>query len=242
MSIFWQRSRAWLALALLVPALAGCRPAATEAPATRPSGDSGTVAATLPPLVATNTPVPSSVDTQLIAGLEIPVGWFARLEQPETLHGILFVSQPPSELAAFEHPELAVPADFAGGAVIRAPLPIDANPGALHAGAKASLDSLGDEDLAALLVAVDEVGLLNLTAVAETKLERARLDRWGGREAIVLEGRISFIDERPPMVHCEVWLTWTDREFVSFYALAAEDVWLDTRAAFDTARQSPGLP
>ena len=44
------------------------------------------------------------------------------------------------------------------------------------------------------------------------------------------------------VVRTQVWLTWTEEQFVSLYLLASEQAWPGVESDFDAVRQSLVLP
>jgi hypothetical protein len=174
--------------------------------------------------------------------LEIPSGWYYAGVEQEGLTGVLFSKQSPQDLAVFDDPALAVPMDFAGGAFVKTALPAGADPQAMLAGMETSLEELGDQDLGAMLIPADQVGLLNLRAVDFSRLERVWVGELGGKPAIMMEGTVHFLDGKPPVLRTQVRLAWTQEAFYSLYLLASEGVWQETSAAFEAAGKSITLP
>ena len=172
----------------------------------------------------------------------VPAGWYYATVEQQDLTGMLFSRQSPEELAAFEDPSLAVPADFAGGAFVRTDLPAGADPQAMLAGMEASLAELGDAELGAMLITADQTGLLNLQTVDVTRLERAWVGELGGKPAVVMEGTAQFVDGKPPVLRMQVWLAWTPEAFYSLYLLASEAAWPEASAAFEAVGSSITLP
>ncbi len=174
--------------------------------------------------------------------IRVPPDWHATEVRLELLEAIVFINQEPNELRAFEDPLLAMPADFAGGALVVAPLPPGSDPDAMFSWMAEGIGELGDQDLEGMLVAADQVGLINLAGVESTELQRAGPDSLGDRPAVVLEGTLHFLENRPPALRTQVWLAWTERDFVSYYQMAAEESWPAVRPLFDQARSTLTIP
>jgi hypothetical protein len=241
-----------LGIALLLPACATPAPTVTpmaavieQTSATQTPPPTVRPSLTPPPIPTDSAEAPlapatseSMVEPQTAAGITIPNGWFSTPIQVGEMSGVVFVQQDPTLLAAFDDPALAVPADFAGGALISTDLPAGTEAGNLEAGMEANLASLGDQDFEAMLLAADRAGLINIAAVDHTVLQEARLDTMAGRPAMVMVGTIHFLDDQPPVLQGEVWLSWTEDAFVTYYALAAETAWSQVEEDFAETRQS----
>jgi hypothetical protein len=50
-----------------------------------------------------------------------------------------------------------------------------------------------------------------------------------------MDGMVIFVDDLPPQLRIQVWLTWTEVSFVAYYALAAEEAWPDAEAPLNAA-------
>jgi hypothetical protein len=172
----------------------------------------------------------------------IPAGWHYAVVEQEGLSGVLFSKQSPEALEAFDDSTQAVPADFAGGAFVKTALPAGAEPQAMLAGMEASMAELGDQDLEAMMITADQVGMLNLRAVDHAGLERVWAGELGGKPAIVMEGTIHFLDGKPPVLRAKVLLAWTEQAFYTLYLLASEAAWPESSAAFDALAGSINLP
>jgi hypothetical protein len=191
------------------------------------------------PLPATNTASPNQLSNN---ELVIPLNWYSTTIDQPNLAGYLFVKHDPANLASFDDPTLAVPADFAGGALINTPLPPEADADNLQANMEANLSKMTDQDFEAMLIGADQIGLINLAAVSHGRLHQAQLDTLGGQPAILLEGTIHFAEEQPPILLGQIWLTWTGKSFTTFYALGTEAIWPSIKSELEDARQSFILP
>jgi hypothetical protein len=174
--------------------------------------------------------------------MEIPPGWHTIPVAQPALTGTIFVQQDPALLATFDDPALAVPADFAAGALLFTPLPSTADPDALREDMEANLTGLADEDFVAMLVGADKAGLISLSAVNRGNLQRAYVSDLGEKPAIALEGTIHFMQDQPPILQGRIWLAWTNEAFVVFYELASDSVWSQVGGQLDATRLSLVLP
>lgn len=210
----------------------------------------------LPPTAATSptgeetppTPMETVVEpapSQVMLGansIVIPDGWYWTNVRLEGLDSILFLQQDPAALQAFDDPALALPADYAAGALVVSPLPAETNADDLLAGMAESLPELSDDDLEAMLIGADRVGLINMIAVDYARLDQVRADVLAGRAAIVMDGTVHFTDAQPPILRTQVWLSWTESAFVTYYVMATEHVWSAVESNFNVTRNSLSIP
>ena len=173
-------------------------------------------------------------------GITIPNGWYSTQVNLENLESIVFVKQNPEFLQSFDSQALAVPIEFAGGALVVSPLPAGGDGMSAWMGGGES--HLNDQDLEAILTIADQIGLINMTAVEFSHLEQARSDTLSGSPAVVLDGTIHFFDAQPPVVRTQVWLAWTEQRFVTFYLITAEETWQADVSLLDETRNSLIIP
>jgi hypothetical protein len=194
---------------------------------------------TQPEIVFVSPQIPTTLENIYI---EIPEDWYWTQVDTDGLEGLLFVVLEPDELEEFDDPELALPADFAGGALVITPLPGGSDPEAMQAGMTASLPELSGQDLEGMLIGADRVGLINLIAIDYAILDRAWSDEISSRPAIVMEGAVHFLDNQPPVIQTQIWLTWTHDAFIAYYAMSTSSTWPDVVSSFDAARGSLNIP
>ena len=175
-------------------------------------------------------------------GITIPNGWYSTQVNLENLESLVFVKQNPEFLQSFDSQALAVPIEFAGGALVLSPLPAEGDGDGMSAWMGGGESHLNDQDLEAILAIADQIGLINMTAVEFSHLEQARSDTLSGNPAVVLDGTIHFFDAQPPVVRTQVWLGWTEQRFVTFYLFAAEETWQADISLLDETRNSLIIP
>jgi hypothetical protein len=214
------------ALAVLITSMTSC--------ASLTGGDSDspdpTATETSPPATATVTdtlPTPSGVGG---IAMSVPFGWYSTVVELDRLEALIFVEQDPAELAEFDDPDLALPLEFAAGALIITPLPDGSDAETLSESMLDAIPALTGDDLDAMLLPLDQAGLIDYTAVSGAELLRAVADTLAGMQALMMDGMVAFVDDLPPLLHVQVWLTWTEESFVAYYALAAEQAWPDAEA------------
>jgi hypothetical protein len=195
-----------------------------------------TATATSPAPTATVTiPTPSGVDG---IAMEVPDGWYSALVELENLEALIFIQQDPSDLAEFDDPDLALPLDFAAGALILTPLPEGSDAETLSESMLSAVPDLTGDDLDAMLLPLDQSGLIDFTAVEGATVLEARVDSLAGMQAMMMDGLVAFVDDLPPALRVQVWLTWTEYTFVAYYAMAAEQAWPDAQAPLNAALES----
>ncbi len=170
--------------------------------------------------------------------LFIPEYWYSAHVELERLQALIFVQQDPEILAAFDDPDLALPLDYAAGALIITPLPEGSDPETMSDAFLSDIPNLTADDLDAMLLPLDQAGLIDYTVVEGVELLDAWADTFAGLPAVVMDGTASFMDDMPPELRIQVWLTWTDASFVAFYALAAAPAWADAEAPLIAALES----
>lgn len=222
-------------LAMMITTMTACASLTDSesdaAPAT--ATDSSPVAA------ATDTiPTPSGVGGIAIS---VPYGWYSTVVELEHLEALIFVQQDPADLAEFDDPDLALPLDFAAGALIITPLPDGSDPETLSESMLTAVPELTGDDLDAMLLPLDQAGLIDFTAVAGAQLLRADVDTLAGMQALMMDGMVTFVDDLPPRLRVQVWLTWTEDSFVAYYALAAEQAWPDAEAPLAAAHDTVSI-
>jgi hypothetical protein len=166
----------------------------------------------------------------------VPEDWYSAQVELERLQALIFMRLDPDDLAEFDDPDLALPLDYAAGALIITPLPEDSDAQTLSEAMLSAIPDLTGDDLDAMLLALDQAGLIDYTAVASVQLLRAGADTLAGLPALMMDGMVTFVDELPPELRAQVWLTWTEASFVAYYALAAEQAWPDAEAGGGAAR------
>lgn len=229
-------------LMLLVSACATATEVITATPLTPTVIPLPTEAGAHPTLMETAVESPPSQVMLGANSIVIPDGWYWINVGLEVLDGILFVQQDPAALQAFDDSALALPADYAAGALVISPLPAESNADDLLAGMTESLPDLTDDDLEAMLIGADRVGLINMIAVDYARLNQVWVDVLAGREAIVMDGTVHFTDAQPPILRTQVWLIWTESAFITYYVMATEQVWLAVESSFNATRNSLYIP
>ncbi len=241
--------------------LVACRPAqtpetfATETGIT-PLPPSETLIPTMPPILKAlptagetlSAPTETRVQPTIIPTergdqkIVIPGGWYSTVVKLEVLEGIVYINQDPTTLQNLNDSETGLPAGFAGGALIISSLPPESDGAALLAGMLEGISNYGDQDLEALLYAVDMVGLIDLAAFEYVRLDQARIDELAGRPAVLMEGTLHSYDGQPPVLWTQVWLTWTEQDFIAYYQLASVDAWSTVVTTFNETRKSLNIP
>ncbi len=178
---------------------------------------------------------PITIDS---VSLFIPQYWYSAHVELERLQALIFVQQDPEMLAQFDDPDLALPLDYAAGALILTPLPEGSDPESMSDALLSDIPDLTADDLDAMLLPLDQAGLIDYTVVEGVELLRAWADTLAGLPALAMEGTASFMDSLPPGLHVQVWLTWTEESFVAYYALAAAPAWPDAEAPLAAALES----
>jgi hypothetical protein len=223
------------ALAVLVTTMTSC------ASLTNGGSEAADPTATdsIPSATATVTiPTPSGVGE---IAMSVPYGWYSVVVELERLEALIFVEQDPSDLAEFDDPDLALPLDFAAGALIITPLPDGSDAETLSESMLDAIPELTGDDLDAMLLPLDQAGLIDYTAVAGAELLQATADTLAGMPALMMDGLVTFVDDLPPELRVQVWLTWTEESFVAYYALAAEMAWPDAQAPLAAALVSVSI-
>ena len=170
--------------------------------------------------------------------LVIPEDWYWAQVELERLEGLIFVQNDPDELAEFDDPDLALPLDYAAGALIITPLPQGSDAETLSEAMLSALADLTGDDLDAMLLPLDQAGLIDHSAVEGVQLLQARADMLAGLPALAMDGTATFADDLPPELRIQVYLTWTEDSFVAFYALAAEQAWPNAEAPLAAALET----
>jgi hypothetical protein len=227
-------------LLLVIAGLTGCGIATTAQPSAQVPG-------TAPP-TETSSPADALTPTEGIPerpaimvdgiSLHIPEDWYFAQIDHERMTGLVFVQQDPEELGEFIDPDLALPLDYAAGAVVITPLPEGSDPEALRQAMIDSVPDLAGDDFDAMVLALDQVGMLDYTAVDAATLSDAWVDVLASLPAVVMDGVVIFEDALPPELRIQVWLTWTGERFVAYYAVATAQAWPGVEAALATARDS----
>ncbi len=228
------RQRPRIGLALLVFVMLILMPTAC---ASQPELDTPVAGDTQAPTSTASEPTPF-VTTLDDMSMVIPEGWYAAEVSLERLEALIFVQQDPDALAEFDDPDLAVPLDYAAGALIITPLPEGSDAETLNASMLDAVSELTGDDLDATLLALDQAGLIDYTAVEGAQLLQADIDALAGIPALMMEGTVIFVDGLPPELRIRVWLTWTEDSFIAYYALAAEQAWPDAEAPLLAAHAS----
>jgi hypothetical protein len=206
----------------------------------RPAGDGETPA----PTATEEGPQPTETEPSRQAttidsvSLFVPEYWYSAQIELERLQALIFVQQDPEVMAEFNDPDLALPLDYAAGALIITPLPEGSDPETMSDAFLSDIPNLTADDLDAMLLPLDQAGLIDYTVVEGVELLRAWADTLAGLPAVVMDGTASFTDDMPPELRIQVWLTWTDASFVAFYALAAAPAWADAEAPLIAALES----
>lgn len=164
--------------------------------------------------------------------IEIPEDWYWTQVNPDHLDSLLFMEHNPTVLAEFDDPNLALPMDFEAGALVVTASSDDIDPLAWQQSAVEGYMDLEDGDLEAMLLAIDQVGLINLAVVDNVRLEGTSLDKLGEQFALKMEGEVFFTEDTPPVLHLAVWLCRIEGHFVAYYAMASEDLWQSSEAVF----------
>jgi hypothetical protein len=169
--------------------------------------------------------------------LKIPRDWYKVEVSLDHLDSLLFMEQDPNELAGFDDPDLAFPLDFKAGAILITN-PDDVDSQEWQQKAAAGYATLDDDELVAMLLGLDQVGLINFAAVENARLESATLGNLGGVFALKLEGDIFFTKGTPPVLHVVIWLCRIDDRFLSYYATASEAVWPSSEATYEAVAET----
>lgn len=235
--------RALLCAAILLLSVAGLTGCVTSTATQAPTQMQETVSSTEAPAPAdAPSPTEGAPERPAMAldglRLHVPEDWYYAQIDHERMTALVFVQQDPEELGEFNDPDLALPLDYAAGAVVITPLPEGSDPEALR---QAMIDSVADltgDDFDAMVLALDQVGLIDYTAVDGAVLSDAWVDVLASLPAVVMDGTVRFEDELPPELRIQVWLTWTDERFVAYYAVATTEVWPGVEASLATTRES----
>jgi hypothetical protein len=205
------------------------------------------VEATSPP--PSPTPAIPTATEQLYAGprvtdvkISLPEGWFYAYVENEHFDSLVFTQQDPAELSEFDDPQLALPLDFAAGALVLTPLPEGSDPQALQNALLEGISELDEDDFEAMLFALDQVGLINYAAVDHATLLTASAGEMAARPALVLDGTLYFEDDLPPALRVQIWLAVTQDAWLAFYGLAAEKAWPGVQPALAQTQNSIQLP
>jgi hypothetical protein len=173
--------------------------------------------------------------------MSVPYGWYSTVVELERLEALIFIKQNPADLAEFDDPDLALPLDFVAGALVITPLPDGSDAETLSESMLDAISELTGDDLDAMLLPLDQAGLIDYTAVAGAELLQAAADTLAGMPAIMMDGMVIFVDDLPPQLRVQVWLTWTEDSFVAYYALAAEQAWQDAEAPLHAALETVSI-
>ncbi|HEY69160.1 MAG TPA: hypothetical protein G4O08_01105 [Anaerolineae bacterium] len=212
----------------------------TTACASQPVLDTPGVGDTQVPIATPPEPTPFEATLNGMS-MVIPEGWYAAEVSLERLEALIFVQQDPSMLAEFDDPDLAVPLDYAAGALIITPLPEGSDAETLRESMLGAIADLTADDLDAMLLPLDQAGLIDYIAVEGAQLLQADIDLLAGNQALMMEGMVTFIDELPPELHIQIWLTWWEDSFIAYYTLATEQAWEDAEAPLVAAHASVSI-
>jgi len=195
------------------------------------------------PLVEEKT-APTAVPDLLAIGdisIYVPDTWTSTVVEADPVKGFIFANRLPSDFQSPEKTAESFPAGFAGGGIVLSPLPAAINSKALFAGMMENLPKYRSEDLQALLMTADQVGLIDLASVESVTLNSARADKLSGNQALVMEGAVRYLDGKSP-VQVQVWLSWQGSNFVTFYRFAAEGVSSEDNQELEKIRSSIKIP
>lgn len=105
-----------------------------------------------------------------------------------------------------------------------------------------SIPNLSEDDFVAILLGVDQVGLINLAEVEYASLDQGTSNLLDDKTAIHLDGTVHFSEDLPPVLRTKVWLTWTENAFVTFYAIATDQNWAVVEEELLNTKASIQLP
>ena len=207
----------------------------TEKASTEPSA-----AVVLPEPTNTAIPIlPTTPSRHSTLRITPPADWFFTQNRYDDLLAVIYTNYDPEEMILNENLS-NIPQNFAVAALAISPLPEDSDPEALHAGMTANLDNYGSQDIEAMLVIADQIGVLDLTAVEGIDFISAQIDVMAEHEALRLEGIIALDGE--DHLHAQIWLTWTSTSFVSLFEMTHTESWAAMAEVFSQTRETMQLP
>ncbi|MBI9047370.1 MAG: hypothetical protein JEZ06_22980 [Anaerolineaceae bacterium] len=169
----------------------------------------------------------------------IPQDWFKTRVTLENLDAKVFVNKTP-ENAQLNDDNIFN--DFASGAVILSPIPADTTNQDLSRGLYENVSSYGDEEFSAMILVLDQIGLIDMSGIETVRLNEAAVAELGGNEALYMRGEITFLGKDLQDAYVRLWLTWQDEQYISYYQLVMGENTAYHNLLLEETRKSIVLP
>jgi len=171
----------------------------------------------------------------------IPDTWTSTDVEVNSIKGIIFANRLPSDFTAQEKTAEAFPAGFASGGVVLSSMPGTADSKSLFAGMMENLSKYTKDDFQSMLMAADQIGLIDLGSIESVSLNSARADELSGNQALVMDGTIQYPDGKGS-VQAQVWLSWEGSNFITFYRFTSKGVSAEDNQELVNIRASIKIP
>jgi len=166
--------------------------------------------------------------------LNIPKDWFYTVVNDNQMNGWAFMNHDPSKTSVNGFK------DWAGGLWIVAPVPTELNVEDFSINLNAQVEEYGQSDFDAILLPVQQAGLLDLSD-SEIIFGQASVSTWAGKECIQMNGIVRFGDTGDEL-SASVYLMWVDQNFISYYNFSDTAITSDFESVFIASRESLVIP
>lgn len=166
--------------------------------------------------------------------LNIPKDWFFTVVNDNQMNGWAFMANDPTETGVngFEK--------WAGGLWVVSPVPSGSNLDDFSLNLKTQIGSYGQSEFEAILLPVQQAGLLDLNE-AEILFKDAEISTWAGNDCLQMNGTINLGNSGNELA-ASVYLMWTDQNFISYYNFSDTAITSDLVSVFQASRESLVLP
>lgn len=166
--------------------------------------------------------------------LDIPKDWYYAMVTDNQMNGWAFTMQNPAETSVNGL------SNWAGGLWAVSPIPAEASSENFSTNLNAMVEDYAQSDFEAILLPVQQAGLLDLTE-AEIVFNDAEVSTWAGKDCLKMSGVIKFGSDEPEL-SVDVFLTWVDQKFITYYDLSAVTISETLKPIFLASRESLIIP
>jgi hypothetical protein len=166
--------------------------------------------------------------------LNIPKDWYFTVVNDNQMNGWAFMANDPSETSVngFEN--------WVGGLWVVSPVPPGTNLDDFSLNLKNQAEEYGLSEFEAILLPVQQAGLLDLSE-AEITFTQAGVSTWAGNECLQMSGTINFGNPGTEL-SASVYLMWTNQNFISYYSFSDISITSDLAPVFQSSRESLIIP
>lgn len=166
--------------------------------------------------------------------LNIPKDWFFTVVNDNQMNGWAFMANDPTETGVIGFEK------WAGGLWVVSPVPPETNLDDFSLNLKSQVDDYGQSEFEAILLPVQQAGLLDLSDAKITFIQ-AGVSTWAGYECLQMSGTIN-VGNPGIELSASVYLMWTNQNFISYYNFSDISITSDLAPVFQSSRDSLIIP